>query len=79
VFASPGDSGSVITDVAQNNGLGLVVARGYGFDTLNNFTTYFILICPLPAVAQGLADVMNQDLRPNPPLTGGDLKFYVDL
>jgi hypothetical protein len=78
VFASPGDSGSLITDPAMSQGMGLVVARGYGFDTANNFATYFILFCPLTTVAQSLADVINRNLSLNPPLTAADLKFFVD-
>jgi hypothetical protein len=79
VFASPGDSGSLITDPGQSQGMGLVMARSYGFDAANNFATYFILFCPLTIVAQSLAEVINNNLSPNPPLTGADLKFFVDL
>jgi len=78
VFASPGDSGSLITDPTQSQGLGLVMARAYGFDAGNNFTTYYVLFCPLTTVAQSLADVINKDLKPNPPLIPDDLKFFVD-
>jgi hypothetical protein len=78
VFASPGDSGSLITDLAQNHGMGLVMARGYIFDASNNFTAYQVLFCPLTTVAQSLVDVINNNLNPNPGLTPADLSFFVD-
>jgi hypothetical protein len=78
VFASPGDSGSLVTDLAQSQGMGLVMARGYEFDAANNFTTYHVLFCRLTTVAQSLVDAINNDLNPSPPLTAADLSFFVD-
>jgi hypothetical protein len=78
VFASPGDSGALITDVAQTQGMGLVMARGYIFNAANNFTSYQVLFCTLTNVAQSLAGVINTALNPNPPLTVADLQFFVD-
>jgi hypothetical protein len=67
-FAAPGDSGALVLTNAGQLGLGLVTARNFSFDRFGNFTGYFVLMCKLESVAQGLANEMN--------VPAGDLNFF---
>jgi hypothetical protein len=54
IFAAPGDSGSLAVD-SGDQGVGLITARGYVFDSSDNFNAYVILICSLDSVRDHLA------------------------
>jgi len=55
IFAAPGDSGSVAVDAQGKVGIGLLTARGYEFDTNDEFDSYIILMCSLESVRTELA------------------------
>lgn len=81
IFAAPGDSGSVaVVDQSvpgqfRGQAVGLITARAYVFDDLDNFIGYIIAMCPMATVADELAKVMPPVQGRN--LTKGDFEFFV--
>jgi hypothetical protein len=83
VFAAPGDSGALafVDDraAAPRQGVGLITARAYSFDPLNQqFVSYIIVMCRLDNVADTLASAINNANNGTTSFKGDDLEFYLD-